>query len=212
MDLEKYRNRDYNLLTEKQKVVFFLALNGKTQAEISRELGCSRQNISIILKTACDTLDGNGRKSKRTKKKTEKPEKKERKSRNCKIDYEKYKTYDLGVLTERQKEILRLKQEHMTYSQIAEKMGTSSVTVGTILKNIVDRLEGRKTFAEIWNEKNREKINASRRKGGSYAAKQREIHNRYVENNKEKIRKYNREWYLKNRERILEKQKKNRIK
>lgn len=194
MDLKKYRNCDYNLLTERQKVVFFLALNGKTQAEISRELGCSSQNVSIVLKTACNTLDG------------------KRKSRNCKIDYEKYKTYDLGVLTERQKKILQLKQEHMTYSQIAKKLGTSTATVGVTLKKISDKLEGRKTSAQIWNEKNREKINASRRKGGYYAAKQREIRKRYAEEHKEKISKYNREWYLKNRERILEKRKKKQIK
>lgn len=195
--------KDLSILTPRQKEVFLLYASGKTCVEIARILGCSKQNASALLHAAKRKLENPPQK--KAKPRADKPSEKTKKT--CLSCYEKYQNCSLDVLTEREREIFSMKLSGMTYSQIAQQVGITSSGVGVLLKNARDRLEGRKTGAEIWNEKNQDKIK-SYRKSADYAIKQSERHKKYAESekNKEKMQKYYKEWYQKNRERILEKQ------
>lgn len=175
-------------LSEREKKVIILYKSGMTHEEIAKKLGCARQNISHILKCIKET---NGIPIQPNKKR---------------MDYRKYKTEDLSILTQLEKNIFIKWLDGNTYSQIAEQLNITSSSVGSLLCRVKTKLDGEETY----EQKNRELVNA-RRRTPEHREKAKKWHKNYVNNHpefKEQLKSYNREYYLKNRERILEKQKK----
>lgn len=175
-------------LSEREKKVIILYKSGMTYEEIAKKLGCTQQNIGRILKCIKET---NGIPTKRKR-----------------MDYQEYKTADLSILTQREKNIFIKWLDGNTYSQIAEQLNITSSSVGSLLCRVKTKLDGEETY----EQKNRELVNA-RRRTPEHREKAKKWHKNYVNNHPEfieQLKSYNREYYLKNRERILEKQKKNR--
>lgn len=193
-------------LSERQKEVFLLYKKvGMTQKMVAEELGCTRQNISRIL---------NSIKNKEPKtegrKKNNKPEKQKRKT--VSKNYQQYKSADLSILTDREKEILTMKMEGKTYKEIAERLETSTSCVGSMLNRAKNKLEGKETCQQKYQQKNRELINA-RRRTPEHREKERKRHRNFMNNHpefKDHLKAYRRRYYLENRERIIEKVKKRR--
>ena len=200
---------DAENLNEKYKEVFILYKKiGTTQKMVAEELGCTRQNISRIL-NSIKNKESKAEKPKTEKLKTEKP-----KRTTASENYQQYKTADLSILTGREKEILTMKMEGKTYKEIAEKMETSTSSVGAMLNRAKNKLEGKETCQQKYQQKNRELINA-RRRTPEHREKEKKWHRNFMNNHpefKEHLKAYEREYYLKNRERILEKAKERRLK
>lgn len=209
MDKTWMNEIDAENLNEKYKEVFILYKKiGTTQKMVAEELGCTRQNISRIL-NSIKNKESKTEKLKTEKLKTEKP-----KRTTASENYQQYKTADLSILTGREKEILTMKMEGKTYKEIAEKMETSTSSVGAMLNRAKNKLEGKETCQQKYQQKNRELINA-RRRTPEHREKEKKWHRNFMNNHpefKEHLKAYEREYYLKNRERILEKAKERRLK
>ncbi len=209
MDKTWMNEIDAENLNEKYKEVFILYKKiGTTQKMVAEELGCTRQNISRIL-NSIKNKESKAEKPKTEKLKTEKP-----KRTTASENYQQYKTADLSILTGREKEILTMKMEGKTYKEIAEKMETSTSSVGAMLNRAKNKLEGKETCQQKYQQKNRELINA-RRRTPEHREKEKKWHRNFMNNHpefKEHLKAYEREYYLKNRERILEKAKERRLK
>lgn len=207
MDKTWMNEIDAENLNEKYKEVFILYKKiGTTQKMVAEELGCTRQNISLIL----NSIKNKEPKAEKQNQKSEKAKKRTTASEN----YQQYKTADLSILTGREKEILTMKMEGKTYKEIAEKMETSTSSVGAMLNRAKNKLEGKETCQQKYQQKNRELINA-RRRTPEHREKEKKWHRNFMNNHpefKEHLKAYKREYYLKNRERILEKAKERRLK
>lgn len=207
MDKTWMNEIDAENLNEKYKEVFILYKKiGTTQKMVAEELGCTRQNISRIL----NSIKNKESKAEKQNQKSEKAKKRTTASEN----YQQYKTADLSILTGREKEILTMKMEGKTYKEIAEKMETSTSSVGAMLNRAKNKLEGKETCQQKYQQKNRELINA-RRRTPEHREKEKKWHRNFMNNHpefKEHLKAYKREYYLKNRERILEKAKERRLK
>lgn len=200
MDKTWMNEIDAENLNEKYKEVFILYKKiGMTQKMVAEELGCTRQNISLIL---------NSIKNKESK--AEKPKTEKLKRTTASENYQQYKSADLSILTDREKEILIMKMEGKTYKEIAERLETSTSSVGSLLCRAKTKLEGKETY----EQRNRELVNA-RRRTPEHREKEKKWHRNFMNNHpefKEHLKAYRREYYLKNRERIIEKVKKKRRK
>lgn len=198
MDKTWMNEIDAENLNEKYKEVFILYKKiGMTQKMVAEELGCTRQNISLIL---------NSIKNKESK--AEKPKTEKLKRTTASENYQQYKSADLSILTDREKEILIMKMEGKTYKEIAERLETSTSSVGSLLCRAKTKLEGKETY----EQRNRELVNA-RRRTPEHREKEKKWHRNFMNNHpefKEHLKAYRREYYLKNRERIIEKVKKRR--
>lgn len=192
---------DFENLNEKYKEVFILYKKiGMTQKMVAEELGCTRQNISLILNSI----------------KNKEPKAEKQKRTTVPENYQQYKSADLSILTDREKEILTMKIGEKTYKEIAERLGISVSSVGAMLNRAKTKLDGKETYEQI----NRELINTRRRKKRrtpEQREKEYKWRRNYINNHpefKEHLKAYQREYYLKNRERILGKERrlKNNIK
>lgn len=181
MNLEQYRDKDLSILTPCQKEIFILALSGKSQNEIAEMRGCVRQSISNSLKRSCLKLDGG---------KAKKPKKAKCDFQRGRIVYDrsKYKDADYSVLTEREARVFKLWINGMTYREIAKELGCSTGNVGNTIESCRKKTSGEKTYAQIWYEKNKERVSEKIRTDPKRAE-------------------YRRKYYQENKERILEKQK-----
>lgn len=175
-------------LSERQKEVFLLYKKiGMTEKKVAEELGCTKQNISGVLNHIKDKETKAEKPKKDDKSKTPKTPKRTTVSEK----YQQYKTADLSILTDWEKEILTMKMEGKTYKEIAEELKTTAPSVGVALSRARAKLENKLEYRE----------------------KKKEWHRNFVNNHpefKEHLKAYNREYYLKNRERILEKARKRR--
>ena len=176
-------------LSDRQKEVFDLYKNiGMNQKKVAKELGCTHQNISCILSSI------------KNKKKI-----KNKKRNMATENYLQYKSADLSILTDREKKILTMKMEGKTYKQIAEALEITTSCVGAMLNRAKTKLEGKETY----EQRNRELVNA-RRRTPEHREKEKKWHRNFMNNHpefKEHLKAYQREYYLKNRERIMEKRK-----
>lgn len=195
-------------LTARQREVLDMYNAVMSQTEIAKELGCSKQNISIILKT----IENNERKSKEAHKKPARKRSRRGSQKGGRAGrklaenaYLKYADADLSILSKREKEILLKKIEGRTHGEIADELRISTSAVGVLLKRAVDKLNGRSTY----EQKNKERINA-RRRTPEHREKAKVWHKNYVASHpdfKDRLRDYNRRYYIENRDRILERQK-----
>lgn len=204
--MEKSGQVDVGRLSERQRKIYAMREEGMTQAEIARALGCSKQNVHIILKTIEKNIQNDMGKSTEEALQAKKRKEGEKGANN--IAYKKYKDADLSILSSRERETMEGKLEGKSYRQIADSLGISVSTVGVSLANARAKLGGEETYAQ----KNKEKYNASRRTQ-EHREKEKQWHKNYVERHPEhldKLKKYNREYYLKNKEKILERAKKRR--
>lgn len=146
MDKTWMNEIDAENLNEKYKEVFILYKKiGTTQKMVAEELGCTRQNISRIL----NSIKNKESKAEKQNQKSEKAKKRTTASEN----YQQYKTADLSILTGREKEILTMKMEGKTYKEIAEKMETSTSSVGAMLNRAKNKLEGKETCQQKYQQK-----------------------------------------------------------
>ena len=201
MDKTWMNEIDAENLNEKYKEVFILYKKiGMTQKMVAEELGCTPQNISLIL----NSIKNKEPKAEKQNQKSEKAKKRTTALEN----YQQYKSADLSILTDREKEILTMKIEGKTYKEIAEKLGTSVSFVGAMLNRAKTKLDGKETY----EQRNRELINA-RRRTPDHREKEKKWHRNFMNNHpefKEHLKAYRRKYYLENRERIIEKAKKRR--
>lgn len=162
------------------------------------------KNVNIVLKTIEENVQKNIEES--TEEALQVKKEVER-SANC-IDYKKYKDADLSILSKRERESIEGRLEGKSYRQIADNLGISTSSVGVLLTNARAKLEGEETY----EQKNKEKYNA-RRRTQEHREKEKQWHKNYVERHPEhldNLKEYNRECYLKNKKKILERAKKRR--
>lgn len=181
-------------LSERQKEVFLLYKKiGMTEEKVAEELGCTKQNISAVLNCIKNKRTTAGRQKRTTAEK-----------------YQQYKTADLSILADREKEIITLRMEGKTNKQIAEALQITPSNVGATLNRAKTKLEGEETY----QQKNRELVNArmrEKRRTPEQREKEYKWRRDYINNHpefKEHLKAYQREYYLRNKERILEKRKK----
>jgi hypothetical protein len=119
-------------------------------------------------------------------------EKSEKKSNYQFVDYDKYIDYDFSILTNRQREILLLKISGCTFSEIGNILDCSVKTIANILGQAIKKLDG-------------VPVSDAERK------RNQQIQKKSYEKNRQKriedMRERNRLYYVKNRDRILSKQK-----
>ena len=206
MDKTWMNEIDAENLNEKYKEVFILYKKiGMTQKMVGEELGCTPQNISLIL-NSIKNKEPKTEKQKTRKQKTEK--RKSKKRTTVSENYQQYKSADLSILTDREKEILTMKMEGKTNKEIAERLETSTSSVGSLLCRAKTKLEGKETY----EQRNRELVNA-RRRTPEHREKEKKWHRNFMNNHpefKDHLKAYRRKYYLENRERIIEKVKKRR--
>lgn len=117
-------------LSDRQKEVFDLYKNiGMSQKKVAEELGCTKQNISCVLNYI-------------------KKQKQKNPKRPTADKYQQYKSADLSILTDWEKEILTMKMEGKTYKQIAEKLKTTAPSVGVALSRARAKLESAPEYRE----------------------------------------------------------------
>ena len=210
MDKTWMNEIDAENLNEKYKEVFILYKKiGMTQKMVAEELDCTPQNISLIL-NSIKNKEPKAEKQKTRKQKTEK--RKSKKRTTASENYQQYKSADLSILTDREKEIITLRMEGKANKQIAEALQITPSSVGATLNRAKTKLEGKETY----QQKNRELINArmrEKRRTPEQREKEYKWRRDYINNHpefKEHLKAYQREYYLRNKERILEKAKKRR--
>lgn len=184
------RNVDEIKLTDKQRHVYDLYRNGMSQSDISKELGCSRQNVSYMLKTIRDGKHGkdNGRNDRG-------------KDVKQMVDYSKYKGADMSTLSDNQRKALLLRIEGKTCIEIAEILNMTRRAVDSLLQVARMKCDGK------WRE-HEEKIREYNKVYNSQNSKKKTLAAReYREKNREKYKKYQQEYYKKNKEKIVAKRK-----
>lgn len=183
---------DMDKLTDRQKEVFLLSEKGMKLKEIAEILGCTYQNVDCILKTIHKNAE-NGYQRRNVKK-------------PGKYNYkDNYKDADLSVLGKKEREIIEKRIEGKSYTQIAKEMGTTPSSVGVQLYNARAKMENRETY----QQKNRDKYNA-RRRGPEHKEQRKKWHKNFANAHpeyKEKLSEYNKKYYAKNKEKILERRK-----
>ena len=202
MAREELRKIEIENLSARQKEVFLLYDAGMSQTEIAKKLGCSCQNISVILKTI---KKNSGIKEKTKRKSRSLPNEEKKKIQNqIKENNAKYNDVNISTFSPREREVMKKRLECKTYKEIADELGISTKSVSVLLSRARDKLSGKKTYAQ----KNKDKYNA-RRRTPEHREKEKKWHRNFVNNHpefREKIREYNKKYYQENRERILEKQ------
>lgn len=197
--------------TEKEKVLFtsrqleliILLKKGLRNPDLTKEMNCSRQNISVMIKHCVKIIEES----------RSAPEQLQKKIRNGKaagrrsvIDYAKYKDRDLSALSSRQREVLEFKIEfpQMTVREIADQIGVTAGAAGTYLQIAIQKLEG--TY-----DKTRESKRKYRQKN---LEKEKEYKHNYWMQNKSRMsprmKETNKKYYQEHREEILEKHRKRR--
>lgn len=191
IDLERYKEMDISILRAEQQEVFKMALSGKSQSEIARELNCSRQNISVKIQTYCSILDG----STKVLQKKEKVQSAERSHLNNVKSYRKINTFlfgDLSCLANRERQVVELIISGIKPIEIAKNLELSVGTVYVYLSNAQKKIQGEevspssKKYRKEYYQKNKDKIC--------------EVQKEYYQKNKDKYHEYQKEYYQKNKD------------
>lgn len=186
---------DVDKLSERQKEIYLLSKKGIMQTEIAKIYGCTKQNISYTLKKIYIDAENEFKRCNENR---------------GQFERYNYKDADLNVLTRREKEVIEKMIKGETRIQIAQDMGITPKTVGIYLCRARAKLENRETY----EQKNRDKINAKRRTP-EHREKEKVWHKNFVNAHpefKKKISEYNKEYYAKNKGKILKKSKQRREK
>lgn len=206
IDLSVFDGNDLNALTNKQRAVVTMALDGKTGAEIAETLGCSRQNVSLILKNSVKRLLNPpvGK---------EPPPKK-----GPRVNYENYRNRDLSILTSTEREILLLKLNGLNNSEIAAQLRIKNNTVSNNLSKARQKLDGtfdaekQRQYARDYYKKDpkahyekvKKVISNNKEKYSDYGKKYYQEHKEYFKNY---FKEYDKKYYQEHREEKLRKQK-----
>lgn len=186
------RNVDKTKLTDKQRKVYDLYNSGMIQVEIAKELGCSRQNVSRMLKSIRECK--NGEKRKRGGGSGKAP-------RNPLVDYNKYLGMDLSELSDRQRKALVLRMEGKTCKEIAEILNISRRAADSLLQTARMKCDGKWEEHEKKVRERNKVYNSENREQKTLAARE------YREKNRDKYKRYQQEYYKKNKEKIVAKRK-----
>ena len=206
IDLSVFEGNDLNALTNKQRAVVTMTLDGKTGTEIAETLGCSRQNVSLILKNSVKRLLN-------PPVKKEPPPKKE-----PRVNYENYRNRDLSILAQAERETLLMKLNGMNNSEIAAKLGIKKSTVSNNLSKARQKLDGTfdaekqrqyardhyKKDPKTHYEKVKKVISNNKEKYSDYGKKYYQEHKEYFKNY---FKEYDKKYYQEHREEKLRKQK-----
>ena len=185
---------DYTKLTDRQLEVLLLRTSGMTILGIAKELGCTKQNVWTVIKSAEKRLISDNKTIKKDKQhgKINQPaiklkQHKRRKARNI-IDFSS-EDIDISVLSPTEKNVYCLRCGGKKYIEIAEELGLSISSVGEHLRRIKSKLLDTHNYKAKMREKNKYYYNKNRDK---------RILNMVA---------YNKKYYLKNKEEILKKRK-----
>lgn len=116
IDYSKYCDYNLDRLSDREKEMLLLKIQGKTFKEISELYGITQSRVGQILYIATQILD-----NKYTRKK------------GCNLDYSKYYGYNLDNLTKKEKAYMQLRIDGENESDIADMYNVSVSTVNTTL-------------------------------------------------------------------------------
>lgn len=212
-------------LTLKQKKAAVLMLEGRSYVEISKILGCSKQNVSQLLKSAGNRVEIKSsskqqmfipslkRQEKITIKKQEEDRRKQEAARRKReaarkrqeeaqlYRKERYLGKSLSVLTPAESRVFLLWLDGFTYQEIGENLQVS--TVGTLLNRARKKLDG--TYEET-----RQQINL-RRKENRKKRHEEDSEIQHKSKSREQrlsdMKEYNKHYYQAHREEILSRRK-----
>lgn len=205
-DLSIFDGKDLSALTKKQRAVVTMALSGKTNTEIAMVIGCSRQNISLILQNSVKRI-------------LNPPIKKEPPPKNGpRVNYENYRNRDLSILAHAERETLLMKLNGMNNSEIAAQLGIKNNTVSNNLSKARQKLDGTfdaekqrqyardhyKKDPKAHYEKVKKVISNNKEKYSNYGKKYYQEHKEYFKNY---FKEYDKKYYQEHREEKLRKQK-----
>ena len=205
-------------LTLRQKKAAILMLEGKSYVEISKILGCSKQNVSQLLKSASNQVEIKSsskqmfipslkRQEKITIKKQEEVRRKQESARKRQKEAqlyrkERYLGKSLSVLTPAESRVFLLWLDGFTYREIGEKLQVSA-GIGTLLNRARKKLDG--TYEET-----RQQINLRRKENRKKCHEEdSEIQHKLKsrEQRLSEMREYNKRYYQAHREEILSRRK-----
>ena len=212
-------------LTLRQKKAAILMLEGKSYVEISKILGCSKQNVSQLLKSAGNQVEIKSsskqmfipslkKQEKITIKKQEEVRRKQesarRKRESARTRQEETQLYrkerylgkSLSVLTPAESRVFLLWLDGFTYREIGEKLQVSA-GIGTLLNRARKKLDG--TYEET-----RQQINLRRKENRKKCHEEdSEIQHKLKsrEQRLSEMREYNKRYYQAYREEILSRRK-----
>ena len=174
-------------LTLRQKKAAILMLEGKSYVEISKILGCSKQNVSQLLKSSARRKRESARK---------------RQEETQLYRKERYLGKSLSVLTPAESRVFLLWLDGFTYREIGEKLQVSA-GIGTLLNRARKKLDG--TYEET-----RQQINLRRKENRKKCHEEdSEIQHKLKsrEQRLSEMREYNKRYYQAYREEILSRRK-----
>lgn len=204
-------------LTLMQKKAAILMLEGRSYVEISKILGCSKQNVSQLLKSAGNRVEIKSsskqmfipslkRQEKITIKKQEEVRRKQESARKRQKEAqlyrkERYLGKSLSVLTPAESRVFLLWLDGFTYREIGEKLQVSA-GIGTLLNHARKKLDG--TYEET-----RQQINLRRKEYRKRHKEDSEIQHKLKsrEQRLSEMREYNKRYYQAHREEILSRRK-----
>lgn len=205
-------------LTLRQKKAAILMLEGKSYVEISKILGCSKQNVSQLLKSAGNQVEIKSsskqmfipslkKQEKITIKKQEEVRRKQESARKRQKEAqlyrkERYLGKSLSVLTPAESRVFLLWLDGFTYREIGEKLQVSA-GIGTLLNRARKKLDG--TYEET-----RQQINLRRKENRKKCHEEdSEIQHKLKsrEQRLSEMREYNKRYYQAYREEILSRRK-----
>ena len=205
-------------LTFRQKKAAILMLEGKSYVEISKILGCSKQNVSQLLKSAGNQVEIKSsskqmfipslkKQEKITIKKQEEVRRKQESAKKRQEETqlyrkERYLGKSLSVLTPAESRVFLLWLDGFTYREIGEKLQVSA-GIGTLLNRARKKLDG--TYEET-----RQQINLRRKENRKKCHEEdSEIQHKLKsrEQRLSEMREYNKRYYQAYREEILSRRK-----
>lgn len=211
-------------LTLMQKKAAILMLEGRSYVEISKILGCSKQNVSQLLKSAGNRVEIKSsskqmfipslkRQEKITIKKQEEVRRKQESTRRKRESArkrqeeaqlyrkERYLGKSLSVLTPAESRVFLLWLDGFTYREIGEKLQVS--TVGTLLNRARKKLDG--TYEETRQQINLRRKEYRKKRHEEDSEIQHKLKSR--EQRLSERREYNKRYYQAHREEILSRRK-----
>ena len=215
--MTKINAKNLKYLTLKQKKAAILMLEGRSYVEISKILGCSKQNVSQLLKSASNQVEIKSsskqmfipslkRQEKITIKKQEEVRRKQESARKRQKEAqlyrkERYLGKSLSVLTPAESRVFLLWLDGFTYREIGEKLQVSA-GIGTLLNHARKKLDG--TYEET-----RQQINLRRKEYRKRHKEDSEIQHKLKsrEQRLSEMREYNKRYYQAHREEILSRRK-----
>ena len=216
--MTKINAKNLKYLTLKQKKAAILMLEGKSYVEISKILGCSKQNVSQLLKSAGNQVEIKSsskqmfipslkKQEKITIKKQEEVRRKQESARKRQEETqlyrkERYLGKSLSVLTPAESRVFLLWLDGFTYREIGEKLQVSA-GIGTLLNRARKKLDG--TYEET-----RQQINLRRKEYRKKCHEEDSEIQHKLKSREQRLserREYNKRYYQAHREEILSRRK-----